>query len=278
MNIQQYHGIPLKSEEIEFLTNLEEFIQLILPLVEKIPSVEKIDFETFGFIVKDFHIIELGIFGCRLTSIPESIGNLQKVKKIILSENKLNHLPSSFQRLDTLEELYLDSNKFEIIPDCIRGLKNLRKFVCSFNLLSELPDFIGKLIELRILDLEWNNLASIPSSIGQLHKLIDFRLFENKISRLPESIVNLTALVYFSLDISELSSFPKSFRNLTHLEWLHLNPKYLQIIRYNETLKPVLEDMERKGLKIISLWNDEWIDVDYIRRTRLYREEKGKLY
>ncbi|QEE15008.1 leucine-rich repeat domain-containing protein [Promethearchaeum syntrophicum] len=152
----------------------------------------------------------------------------------------------------------------------------MHKLVFTFNLLTELPDFIGNLIELRILDLEWNNLTSIPDSIGKLNNLIDFRLFENEISFLPETFGNLTALKYLSLDISELSSFPKSFRNLKNLEWRHLNPNYSQIIRYIKTLKTVLEDMESKGLKIIYLWNDEWVDVDYIRRTVLYRENKGR--
>ncbi|QEE15007.1 leucine-rich repeat domain-containing protein [Promethearchaeum syntrophicum] len=102
MNIQQYHGIPLEIEECEFLTSLEEILH------KKIPLVEKIRFQTFGFIVKDFQIIKLSIFGCHLSYIPESIGNLKKVKVLYLSENHLNQLPSSFQKLEMLEELYLD--------------------------------------------------------------------------------------------------------------------------------------------------------------------------
>jgi Leucine-rich repeat (LRR) protein len=59
-------------------------------------------------------------------TIPESIGNLTKLKKLALYGNQISTLPGSIQNLTGLEELYVDLNPIERLPDDIGRLKNLK--------------------------------------------------------------------------------------------------------------------------------------------------------
>jgi Leucine-rich repeat (LRR) protein len=59
-------------------------------------------------------------------TIPESIGNLTRLKKLALYGNQISSLPGSIQNLANLEELYVDLNPIEILPEGINRLKNLK--------------------------------------------------------------------------------------------------------------------------------------------------------
>jgi len=59
-------------------------------------------------------------------TIPESIGNLTKLKKLALYGNQISSLPGSIQNLTNLEELYVDLNPIEKLPEGINQLKNLK--------------------------------------------------------------------------------------------------------------------------------------------------------
>jgi Leucine-rich repeat (LRR) protein len=59
-------------------------------------------------------------------TIPESIGNLTKLKKLALYGNQISTLPGSIQNLTGLEELYVDLNPIEKLPEGLNRLKNLK--------------------------------------------------------------------------------------------------------------------------------------------------------
>ena len=84
-----------------------------------------------------------------LRALPDSIGNLTKLRILDLSSNDLRELPDSIGNLKNLEELYLSKN-YEF---------------------SKLPDSIGNLESLKILELEGTNLDTLPESIGNLTNL-----------------------------------------------------------------------------------------------------------
>ena len=59
----------------------------------------------------------------KLTSLPDSIGNLPYLGGLYLANNKLTLLPSSFGKLTNLTSLSLDNNPIEKLP------KSLLKFL-----------------------------------------------------------------------------------------------------------------------------------------------------
>ena len=59
--------------------------------------------------------------------LPESIGNLQKLKKLYLPDAALTKLPESIGSLNELEILYLGRSNLESIPSSLTKLKNLKQ-------------------------------------------------------------------------------------------------------------------------------------------------------
>jgi len=92
-------------------------------------------------------------------TIPDSIGNLNRLEYLSLRENKLNGtIPESIGNLYNLEYLSLSNNKIAgTIPDSIGSLTSLETLYLYNNELSgNIPESIGKL-NLNVLELDNNN-------------------------------------------------------------------------------------------------------------------------
>ena len=71
-------------------------------------------------------LIELLMGSNNLTVIPDSIGYLQSLEKLHLSNNQLHALPDSLGKLaKSLKKLYLGNNNFENVPEAVWKLLNL---------------------------------------------------------------------------------------------------------------------------------------------------------
>ncbi|MFX1259645.1 MAG: TIR domain-containing protein [Promethearchaeota archaeon] len=163
-------------QEIEKLTN-KQFIT-----VNKIVDDIKMSFST-----ENQRVTGIGIYECRLSTLPESIGNLSLLKELYLFGNELLTLPESITKLTSLQLLHLDNNE-----------------------LSTLPESISNLASLKELSLSANQLTTLPESIGDLKSLKTLILAFNELSTLPESIINITSLEILDIDNNPLDSKAKS--------------------------------------------------------------------
>jgi Leucine-rich repeat (LRR) protein len=111
-----------------------------------------------------FNMIELDLSDCGLTNLHPFIGQLAKLKKLVLSKNQLNDLPTSICKLSNLEDLDLSQNCFITIPESICKLRNLDDLSLDNNQIETLPDF-SKLEKLRSLDVSDNKLTDIPENL-----------------------------------------------------------------------------------------------------------------
>jgi len=68
-------------EEKEFLKELKKLIG------KKLLEVKEIQEKTFGYVLKDNHIIGLGLYECELTQLPDSIYNLKFLEVLNLNYN-----------------------------------------------------------------------------------------------------------------------------------------------------------------------------------------------
>lgn len=72
--------------------------------------------------------------------IPETIGKLKYLKKLILKRNNIQYLPESIRELAFLKELDISHNKLQEIPQSIKYLKKLQKINLKHNKVKEIPD------------------------------------------------------------------------------------------------------------------------------------------
>ena len=103
-----------------------------------------------------------------IETIPESVGNLNDLRKLYLEWNQITQLPESFSNLTALVQLYISNN----------GLTGL-------------PENFGDLDNLYILDLGYNQIEELPNTIIDLENLEYLWLFNNLLTRLPENFCDL---------------------------------------------------------------------------------------
>ena len=145
----------------------------------------------------------------RLTSLPESIGQLQNLSVFNVEGNRLGSLPESIAQLQKLSMLFLNNNRLASLPESLGQLQNLRELQVANNQLAFLPESIGQLHKLYMLRLGVNRLTSLPESIGQLHALKKLDLTGNFLTSLPQSTAQLQDLTVLFLDGNRLASLPE---------------------------------------------------------------------
>ncbi len=64
----------------------------------------------------------------QITELPENIGELKNLSRLILAINQLSKLPDSFSELENLTTLELWLNKFEELPEAVQKLPKLKNF------------------------------------------------------------------------------------------------------------------------------------------------------
>lgn len=182
----------------------------------------------FGITVQDGRVtaIELPENGLAGT-IPESIGDVNKLQNLDLSENNLSGaIPTTIGQLTNLEYLSLGSNQLSgRIPKEIANLTKLSKLYMSWNdSLTTIPDEIGNLVQLKILYLAGNNISELPETVFNLTNLTNLSLGWNKLSGpLPTQLGQLTKLRYLYLDGNQYTgTIPDEFFTLSNLFTLDL--------------------------------------------------------
>ena len=150
-------------------------------------------------------------------TIPRNIGNLQKLKHLILEGTGLVKIPDSLGDCP-LRYLHLTGN-FKNIPETFGNLSNLKMLYLSSGKPLTLPDSIGKLRALKELNIHAPEIRTIPVSIGMCKNLKIVSVSSDKLPSLPESFCNLKKLETLSLDTFALKKLPAAFGSLRSLKY-----------------------------------------------------------
>lgn len=124
---------------------------------------------------KNIHITNVRLMHNKLkTSIPDSIGKLNKVTYFFLNNNEISgNIPNSIGDMNSLSWLDLSGNNLEgTIPHSIGNIKTLTHLDLSNNKLKgAVPDSIGNLENLSSLYLDDNQLLNgpLPDSLSELN-------------------------------------------------------------------------------------------------------------
>jgi Leucine-rich repeat (LRR) protein len=93
----------------------------------------------------------LSIKFSELKKLPEAIGELELLERLILSGNQLENLPNSILNLKSLKLLSLKNNNYREIPTQLLKLHSLEKLNLKYNPLNQKPKLISNLKNLKYL-------------------------------------------------------------------------------------------------------------------------------
>ena len=145
-----YREIAFSNEKSADEGNVKYLGRIINHQWSKSSYFEK-KFMRFGFKLTNALVIELDLscvsthfFGWNLLrTLPEFIGNLRYLEKLILKINRISNIPNSIGNFIYLKYLDLSNNSINILPESIGNLNSLKSLYLRYNDLKELPNSIG---------------------------------------------------------------------------------------------------------------------------------------
>ena len=140
------------------------------------------------------HLEVLEVRGNNITVLPEAIGNLTALQRIMLEMNDVSELPPQICSLKHLTNLYVAYNQLTALPPCIGSITTLRDIWLRGNNISTLPDSFCELSMLDSLYIMRAGLTRLPDCFGDVGKSwgsIHLELEGNRLTSLPESMANM---------------------------------------------------------------------------------------
>jgi hypothetical protein len=147
----------------------------------------------------------LDLTGNALSSLPDDLHRLHKLRILFCSDNQFTELPAAVGGCAALTMVGFKANQIRDVPAAALP-PQLRWLVLTDNQIEELPAALGERPQLQKLMLAGNRLRALPDSMAQLHKLELLRIASNQLSALPDwlpSLPHLTWLAYAGNPFSE---------------------------------------------------------------------------
>ena len=163
----------------------------------------------------------LNLTGNRLSSLPEDLGRLRRLRILFCSENEFTHLPAVLGQCPNLSMVGFKSNRIghvgdDAIPEALRWL------ILTDNRITRLPSAIGRCLRLQKLMLAGNLLEELPSEMAACESLELLRLAANRLETLPDWLLNLPRLSWLAVGGNPCSPAPASPHELRAIEWADL--------------------------------------------------------
>lgn len=157
---------------------------------------------------------------CGLREFPREIFDLADSLEILnLSQNHLSSLPDDLHRLHRLRILFCSENEFRHVPSSVGQCANLSMVGFKANQIETVdPAAFPPL--LRWLILTDNRIAELPASLGRCPQLQKLMLSGNRLSQLPEEMTACTQLEMIRIASNQFRTLPAWLLALPRLSWL----------------------------------------------------------
>ncbi len=157
---------------------------------------------------------------CGLTEFPEEIFTLADTLEVLnLSGNALSSLPDDLPRLHKLKVIFCSDNCFTELPAVLGRCANLEMVGFKANQIRHVP--AAALPEkLRWLILTDNQLTALPAELGRCTRLQKLMLSGNQLSALPDEMAACTHLELIRLAANCFETLPVWLSALPRLAWL----------------------------------------------------------
>jgi len=138
----------------------------------------------------------LNLSGNALTSLPDDLPRLHKLRIIFCSDNRFTELPKVLGQCQNLEMIGFKANQISHVP--AESLpKKLRWLILTDNQISELPSELGACTQLQKLMLAGNQLQHLPV-LTACTRLELLRISANRFTQLPDWLLSLPRLAWLA--------------------------------------------------------------------------------
>jgi len=157
---------------------------------------------------------------CGLHQFPTEIYDLAETLEVLnLSGNNLSSLPNDLTRLTKLKVLFCSENQFTHVPEILGQCPELSMLGFKSNKISTLAaEALPS--KLRWLILTDNQLDLLPASLGQCSYLQKLMLAGNKLTQLPDEMAACENLELLRISANRFASLPEWLLQLPRLAWL----------------------------------------------------------
>lgn len=139
----------------------------------------------------------LNLSGNSLTSLPDDLCRLTRLRVLFASDNAFTHLPESIGQCQQLQIVGLKANRIEQVSAAALPPR-LRWLILTDNCIEYLPDELGRRPDLQKLMLAGNRLRALPTTLADCHKLELIRIAANRLTELPDWLLSLPALAWLA--------------------------------------------------------------------------------
>jgi hypothetical protein len=157
---------------------------------------------------------------CGLQQFPREIFGLADTLEILdLSGNALSSLPEDLHRLHRLRILFCSNNQFTRLPDVLGLCPQLGMVGFKANRIRTVPATALPPM-LRWLILTDNRISELPAEIGLCTQLQKLMLAGNQLQTIPEEMAACSSLELLRIAANRLTVLPKWLFSLPRLSWL----------------------------------------------------------
>jgi Protein tyrosine and serine/threonine kinase/Leucine rich repeat/Leucine Rich repeats (2 copies) len=164
----------------------------------------------------------LNLSGNQLTSLPDDLSRLKRLRILFCSQNDFTHVPAVLGDCPSLTMVGFKANRIRSV-DAAAFPQFLQWLILTDNRIHQLPDSIGKCSRLQKCMLSGNELAELPEAMVACENLELLRLAANRFESLPEWLLALPKLAWLAVAGNPWSAaVAPDFQTLKGVHWSRL--------------------------------------------------------
>jgi hypothetical protein len=147
----------------------------------------------------------LNLSGNAISSLPNDLGRLKKLRILFCSDNPFTELPEVLGECPSLRMVGFKANQIRHVPATALS-PSLRWLILTNNQIETLPDTLGHCSDMQKLMLAGNRLQALPETMVDCHRLELLRISSNRFAALPDWLLTLPRLTWLAYADNPLSS------------------------------------------------------------------------
>lgn len=167
----------------------------------------------------------LDLSGNQLSSLPEDLPRLHRLRILFCSNNQFTTLPEVLGRCPQLEMVGFKANRIARVPAAALPPR-LRWLILTDNRIRELPASIGHCAQLQKLMLAGNELRALPAEMAGCKRLELLRIAANQLEALPHWVLELPRLSWLAYAGNPFCASDEAAAQAraaaSHISWQHL--------------------------------------------------------